>query len=195
MVCRMRPLFVATLGALTLLIACGGEVPMPEPEAAPPVIVPGADSGTSGSWDAGIFEPHDAGIDGGSSPDAGQVAPVRYASDIQPIWQRHCVGCHSQGSFMDLESPGSRERLVAATMTCDAQGAGGKSFALVLPRNPEQSALWIKLQTDLLADPNPQVHCNREMPATGKGLKWVDPEAFALVERWIREGAPGPEEP
>lgn len=173
----MNRLFRVLCSSLALLAAaCGGEAPVPDagaPDAGLPLS--GADAGET---------PDDP--DGGHTPER-----IQYVRDLQPIWEEHCIRCHFPGSVeRDFVTPASPDAFLGRTLDCWDRDAKEVVFVpLVVPGAPEQSALWIKLQTDLSAEPNPPIQCNREMPASGTGLKWLDPEAFEKVERWIREGA------
>ncbi len=123
------------------------------------------------------------GADGGD--DAATLERVGYAATIQPIWDAHCVSCHRAGADLDLESAGSRERILAETGTCLEDGEVVEK-PLVVPGDPGASVLWRKLANELDG-----FAYNREMPPNGLGgLREEDPEAFAAVEAWIAGGAP-----
>ena len=107
---------------------------------------------------------------GGDSP----PATVSYATDIQPIWDRACTGCHGQNGNggLDLRAPGSRDRLVDVT-------AQNYSPAIrVVPGDPDNSVLYDKLTGG--------GRFGGAMPPGGL-LPAADRE---LVRRWIADGAP-----
>lgn len=108
----------------------------------------------------------------GTAADPPKPAPapptVSYFKDVRPLLQQHCQGCHqpakAQGGYVMTDHPA----LLKA-------GDGGKPG--VTPGKPEASFLLDEIRV---------VGGKAEMPKGGTPLK---PEQYALVERWIREGA------
>ena len=122
---------------------------------------------------------------GGSGEDSSvPTGAVSYQNDIQPIWDRNCVGCHSAGSFLDLRAGVSFDSLASSTVSCYVPADDTVvDRPSVVPGDPNGSALRHKLA-------NVDFDCGREMPATGTGgLIAIDREAFDLVEAWIAAGA------
>jgi len=133
--------------------------------------------------DAGLLSA-DAGAlaDAGVTPDAGPPPTVLYAQ-VQQVWDTHCTSCHFYGGQLpNLLGPGSRERLLAETVTC-SDGMDVEERPAVTPNNVEASALMHKLA-------NVDFNCGREMPPTGTGgLIAIDRAAFDVVSLWIQQGA------
>jgi hypothetical protein len=113
----------------------------------------------------------------GEKVDDGPLQPppdtVSFATDIQPIFDLNCIGCHGLGgnAGLDLRDGFSHASLVGVTAT-------EINMPRVDPGQPQTSWLYLKLTgTQTSGDP---------MPAGGFPL----PEAtVALVEQWIVEGA------
>ncbi len=90
---------------------------------------------------------------------------VDFSSDIQPIFDVNCIGCHNEGhQKLNLESCCSHDELWTL-------GAGAP---YVDPENPEQSKLYRHLTGDLLL-----------MPLFGP----LPDREIDLVLKWITEGA------
>jgi hypothetical protein len=87
---------------------------------------------------------------------------VGYKEDIQPIFQRTCIACHS----------GVVKQLNLQVTTYDALLAGSMRGPVVIPGDPVNSVLW-------------QVLASGKMPLIG-ALPDADIE---LVQRWIELGA------
>jgi hypothetical protein len=107
----------------------------------------------------------------------GPLAPppdtVFFATDIQPIFDLNCVGCHGLGGFagLDLRAGFSLASLVGVTATESA-------MPRIDPGSPQTSWLYLKLTgAQTVGDP---------MPRGGFPLPAAD---VALVEQWIVEGA------
>jgi hypothetical protein len=113
----------------------------------------------------------------GDKVDDGPLAPppdtVSYVTDIQPIFDLNCVGCHGLGGLagLDLRAGFSRAALVGVTAT-------EIDLPRVDPGSPQTSWLYLKLTgTQTVGDP---------MPFGGFPLPAA---TVALVEQWIVEGA------
>jgi hypothetical protein len=93
--------------------------------------------------------------------------PVSYAKDIAPVFQKHCLGCHSdavQKGGLNMER---REVILKG---------GTKRGPGLVPGDPSKSPI-VTLSD---ADGKPK------MPPKGKGLS---AEEIALLKRWVAEGA------
>ncbi len=125
-----------------------------------------------------------AGCGGSGDESSVTTGAISYQNDIQPIWDRNCVGCHSGGD-LDLRAGTSFDSLANSTVSCFVPADGTVvERPAVVPGDPAGSALRHKLA-------NVDFDCGREMPATGTGgLIAIDRDAFDLVEEWIADGAP-----
>lgn len=94
-------------------------------------------------------------------------AQVEYATQIQPIFNSNCTGCHGSNGGVTLTS-------YEALMNSDGNNYGTN---LVVPEDPDASGLVDKIE------PNPQ-HGNR-MPVGGA----LSDAEIALIRQWISEGA------
>jgi WD40 repeat protein/mono/diheme cytochrome c family protein len=103
-----------------------------------------------------------------ADPPKPPAGPVSYHKDIRPLLQQHCQGCHQPAKAQGGYVMTSHESLLKA-------GDGGKPG--VVPGKPEASFLLDEIRV---------VKEKAEMPKGGTPLK---PEQYALVERWIKEGA------
>lgn len=90
-------------------------------------------------------------------------------SDVRPIFETHCLGCH-QGSVLGTPVPDFRTH------------AGMLANNYVVPGSPATSLLLAELQP---ASPNATT-----MPPVGHA---VSPKALKTIREWIRQGAPWPE--
>lgn len=91
---------------------------------------------------------------------------VSFTKDIAPIFQARCGNCHvGNGNSGNL-----------SLNSYAGMGRGGKSGALLIPRNPQRSLLLARLI-------NPQ---NR-MPRNGQPL--TNPQLLT-ISKWIEQGAP-----
>jgi hypothetical protein len=110
--------------------------------------------------------------------------PVRYAEDVQPVWDANCTMCHDGQTDplhplkdLDLSSGRSWAQLARPTRTCS-----GANTTVVVPGAPEQSPLWLRL--------NGGAACLDEMPPDSHGgLAVLDPTASELIHAWILQGA------
>jgi mono/diheme cytochrome c family protein len=100
-------------------------------------------------------------------------APVLF-SDVQPIFLKACVKCHSDNSKLGAPPEGLRLDTLENILT------GGERLA-VLPGNPEMSEVWRRVAG--LADPR--------MPFDGP--PWLPDEDIRLIRDWIAQGAPNAE--
>lgn len=94
-----------------------------------------------------------------------------YVTRVQPVFARHCVGCHG-------------DRMAKADLRLDSFDAamrGGKHDAVVLAGNAKQSELYVRIT--LPADDE------RAMPPSGKEPMTQD--EITVVRLWIAQGASG----
>ncbi len=99
------------------------------------------------------------------------AAPADFIRDIRPIFARSCYRCHG---------PKKHESGLRLTSRKSAFGAGDSGERPIVPGKPDESRL-IRLVSGKIAD--------LRMPLEGKPLA---AEEIALLERWVREGAPWP---
>ena len=116
--------------------------------------------------------------------------PVAYASDIQPIWEADCNGCHCGLTefaglsivFDPLDPDLSRRHLV--NVFASQPEFGSISDLLVRPYRPRESYLVHKLrgtQLEVGGDLD-------QMPQDGP--PYLEESDIHLIESWIRQGAP-----
>ncbi len=112
-------------------------------------------------WAGGVVAPMNAGAD--ETP-----APVSYHREIQPIFARHCLGCHQEAKPQGGYVMTRFDRLLA----------GGESGEpAVVPGDPEAGTLLVQITP---------VDGVAEMPKKGPPLPEQD---ISLIRRWIVEGA------
>ena len=93
-------------------------------------------------------------------------APSSFARDVQPIFDRSCTSCHPAAyPYLDLRPGRSYAQLVRVPAATDP------AFARVLPGRPELSYL-------LTHPPDPS------------NAQLLTAHDRAVIERWIRAGAP-----
>lgn len=91
--------------------------------------------------------------------------------DVEPIFLKACVKCHSDNSKLGAPPEGLRLDSLEAVL------AGGDRLA-VLPGDPEMSEIWRRVTG--LASPR--------MPFDGP--PWLPDEDIRLIHDWIAQGAP-----
>lgn len=93
---------------------------------------------------------------------------VSYFKDVRPLFQQHCQGCHqpakAQGGYIMTDHASLKK-----------VGDGGKTG--VTPGKPDASFLLDEIRVK---------DGKAEMPKGGTALK---PEQYALIEKWIAQGA------
>lgn len=105
--------------------------------------------------------------------DDGHAHTVSFATDIQPIFDANCLGCHGAGASagLDLRAATSYTLLVNAAST-------SYTGARVVPGDPHVSVLYQKLEGD---------------PATGARMPFggeaLPPAQRLLIHDWIEQGA------
>ena len=109
---------------------------------------------------------------------------VSFCRDIQPIFDNRCTTCHNPVRFlgsMDLTAGNSYANLVN-TPTSDTCMMTVPDSVRVVPCDPAASMLWRKTLPD-------DSRCGRPMPFGTEGLGVIAPDEFALIEKWIAQGA------
>ena len=91
-----------------------------------------------------------------------------YQTKVQPIFQKNCYGCHGLAATSGLRVD-SIEGLLK----------GGNSGPAISPGNPDKSLLIMAIR---------QTDPDLKMPKGGK----LKPEEVAVLEEWVKMGAPGP---
>ena len=105
--------------------------------------------------------------------DDGHAHTVSFATDIQPIFDANCIGCHGAGASagLDLRAATSYTLLVNAA-------SSGYTGARVVPGDPHVSVLYQKLEGD---------------PATGARMPFggdaLPPAQQLLIHDWLEQGA------
>ncbi len=131
----------------------------------------------------------DAGHDVDTALDGATPPQVRYARDVQPIWDQHCVSCHNgsldsrlRGAWLDLR-PGMALGMWSGKEFTGCGGESTRTVSVVTPGDPEASVLWKRINTD-------STGCSGEMPPESNGgLHAIDPVATETIHQWILQGA------
>ena len=94
-------------------------------------------------------------------------ADVNYNSQIQPIFDNHCITCHVNGGayFGNLDLSSYSEVM-----------EGGSSGNTIVPFNYENSLLWQYVNTNY-------------MPPYGSGIPFLTADQINMIAQWIDEGA------
>ena len=112
--------------------------------------------------------PLDISPETGSIPNNPPPGPgggtVSYQQDLQPLFDDTCTICHGSAGGLDLSSR-------------DALLFGGNSGAVVLPTDPDNSILVLRVEGSTLGD---------QMPLNMAELTTFE---IALIRTWILEGA------
>jgi len=91
---------------------------------------------------------------------------VSYSTEVQPIWDSNCIGCHGSSGGLDLHSGVSYADLV------NFPSQGSPPMLRVKPFDPANSYLWIEVSTD-------------QMPP-GPPLSGAEK---TTIQNWILQGA------
>lgn len=94
-------------------------------------------------------------------------ANINYSSEIQPIFDNHCISCHINGGgyFGDLDLSSYSEVI-----------EGGDSGNTIIPFDSENSLLWQYINSNY-------------MPPYGSGIDLLTSSQIDLIAQWIDEGA------
>lgn len=138
------------------------------------------DSGVT--FDAGVKSDAGMMIDAGVKTDAGTMidagVPVKFSTDVLPIFATRCIACHGDtplGNAVKLTPADAHAMLVGVAAVC------APTVMSVKPGDPAGSMLWLKLGGG-------STYCGGPMPTTGS-LKTAQPAEFQIIEAWIRQGA------
>ena len=102
---------------------------------------------------------------------AAKTGPVDFATHVKPVLEAKCVMCHNRKA---LPGHGSLENRQEAVRT-------GELGAYIQPGHPEYSLLVSNVKS---------AHHNASaMPAVGERLT---PDEFAILTKWVKEGAKWP---
>lgn len=140
-------------------------------------------------------------------PDPDPVEPMptesgMFHTSIRPIFEsavHKCSGCHaapSTGPAAGLSLGGdiSSADIVAGLVNKPSRGGG--QFKLVVPGNPNQSWLYLKVAGTAATagcTPTPAASCiTSVMPQSGDNKPTLTSAELALLRQWIQDGAPGP---
>lgn len=107
---------------------------------------------------------------------------VALSTQLQPLFDTHCVVCHQYGAAqagLSLEQGDSHANLVGVKST-------GSELLRVAPGAPEQSYLLHKLRGTHASVGG----TGARMPLPDNGAAPLSPEEEALVTSWIEQGAP-----
>lgn len=108
---------------------------------------------------------------------------VDYATQVQPIFNASCTGCHGGSGGLNLGAAVSRGNLVNV-----ASNNGAAGIPRVTPRNPGASFLFRKINCVGLGPP-----FGLRMPRNGP--PYLSLEQQALIMDWILEGATAQADP
>jgi uncharacterized membrane protein len=102
---------------------------------------------------------------------AAKTGPVDFAAHVKPVLEAKCVMCHNRKALPGHGSLENREEAVRS----------GELGAYIQPGHPEYSLLVSKVKT---------AHQKASaMPAVGERLT---PDEFAILTKWVKEGAKWP---
>ena len=139
-----------------------------------PVVIADADADADADTDA------DADADADTDTDADADAPAW--TDVFPLLESHCGGCHESDYFGHFVVVGD----AAAThaLLLEAPPIQGAGLRYVVPRDLTASLLVEKIGDDpTLGEPMP--------PEGSRDVTPLTTEEVALIEDWVRGGAPG----
>jgi mono/diheme cytochrome c family protein len=99
--------------------------------------------------------------------------PVDYLKQIRPLFQKHCYKCHG---------PEKQESAFRLDDKATAFNGGQSGQPAIIPGQPDESHLVRLIRGDCM---------DKVMPPEGER---PSEKERALIIRWIKEGAPWPEE-
>jgi mono/diheme cytochrome c family protein len=164
------PVVVAGDAASLLLQRLRGEAEPQMPLDGPPFLEPDQIAMVEG-WVMAGMPAGDVTL--AAAPERKRPAPGEPVlwSDVEPIFLKGCIKCHSDNSKLGAPPEGLRLDSLSAVLK------GGDRLA-VLPGNPEMSEIWRRIIG--LSDPR--------MPFDGP--PWLPEEDVRLIRDWIAQGAP-----
>ena len=133
----------------------------------------GSDSGADGGSDSGSEGGSDSGADGGS--DSGTTT-LSHATDIQPIWDSACAGCHTGGG-----ASGSLTLDDGYTSMVNVSAGELSTMDYVEPGDTSNSYLWHKISGTHASVGG----SGSTMPKSGS----LTSDQIATIESWILGGA------
>jgi hypothetical protein len=109
-----------------------------------------------------------------SPADPGDPSRVFFSSDVQPVFDANCIGCHGAGGNggLDLRPPQSYDNLVDVV-------SPNYDGTRVAPGEPDKSVLMDKISGG--------DRFGSRMPPTGSGLS---DSTIETIRTWVLEGAP-----
>ena len=119
-------------------------------------------------------------------PEEDNEDTLSFAADVLPIFERRCFRCHET-------SLSEHQRVMTATGVCFDDDRFEEVLPFVEPGDPWRSLLFRRLLS-----PEPGLNfsgrsCGFPMPADRAvapyGLEKLFPDEFAIIERWINDGA------
>ncbi|WP_437876285.1 hypothetical protein [Sorangium sp. So ce513] len=140
-------------------------------------------------------------LDTGPEQPVGPESGVFHTS-VRPIFEsaiHKCSGCHAAPSTgpqagLSLGGDISSADIVAGLVNKPSRGGG--QFKLVVPGNPDQSWLYLKVAGtagNAGCRPSATAMCNPGvMPQAADGKPTLTSAELATLRQWIQDGAPGP---
>ncbi|WP_437678963.1 hypothetical protein [Sorangium sp. So ce131] len=128
-----------------------------------------------------------------------------FHTTVRPIFEstvHRCSGCHAAPSTgpqagLSLGGDISSADIVAGLVNKASRGGG--QFKLVVPGNPDQSWLYLKvagMAASAGCRPSGGASCNTGvMPQAADGRPTVSSAELATLRQWIQDGAPAPTRP
>ncbi|MFI5307070.1 MAG: hypothetical protein ACHQ53_06955 [Polyangiales bacterium] len=136
----------------------------------------------------------DASLPLGNPPAALPTEHGFFHENVRPILDSKCSGCHSGSTPMaGLALTGNLTSAMVVTELVNVASKDGGQFQRVVPGNPDQSWLYLKV-TNTAQNAGCTGTCNTQgMPPTGK----VELSSAQLdaIHQWIADGAPAPTSP
>jgi hypothetical protein len=142
---------------------------------------------------AALFDESDSMMAPGN-PGPGPTRPAEqgaFHETVRPILNSMCSGCHSGAapvgglSFAETLSSAS-----IVSQLVDVPSNAGGAFARVVPGQPEQSWLYLKV-SDMAKSAGCTGNCNAQsMPPTGRVE--LSSDQLSALSAWIQSGAPAP---
>ena len=104
--------------------------------------------------------------------------PVNFATQIKPLFQKHCIACHNTGTLLGKINLENRD-------VAFGESENGK---FIVPKDPDSSLIYT-ITASKHGDKLPP-GIEKPMPLEAPNLTKADK---ALLKRWIEEGANWPE--
>lgn len=128
-------------------------------------------------------------------PGTGEPLPTEsgyFHEQVRPLFDKHCVGCHmGTGPQGNLLLGGQVSSAMIVQNLVDAPSLFGGQFKRVVPGNPDQSWLYLKVSGTAASAGCTGAMCNAGvMPPTGEVT--LTPAELEVIRKWIADGAPAP---